>query len=336
MKQESEDKLNRVLEALENPSSFTKKELEELFSDEDCLNSARDILRAREVLARQNMKAPDVEKEWNKFKNRNKRNYVVSVIAGLAAACILLLFIINSPARQDKGLKVFESLNVSQNIEQDTVNGIVSIVVPRGMQKELSLPDGTIVKLNADSRLAYDISQFGKTERKVILEGEGLFDVSKDSLHMFVVQSGGLETCVLGTVFNVRNYNTEKMKITLLSGSLKVVSSSEEESIYIKPGEQAVLINDNELCSVKVSQTDNISSWSEGVFYFDNQTLSEILCEIGRWYNVNVIFEDKNSMDNCLHFKALRSESLGSIVDLLNSVSKKTITLKEKTLFVGK
>lgn len=57
-----------------------------------------------------------------------------------------------------------------------------------------------------------------------MLKGEGLFDVVKDSLHPFVVQSGHLSTQVLGTVFNLRSYDEEEMKITLLSGSLKVVS----------------------------------------------------------------------------------------------------------------
>ena len=64
MKQDSEDKLAHVLEALENPSSFTQEELKSLFSDKECLRYARTILYAKESLARQQIPQPDIDKEW--------------------------------------------------------------------------------------------------------------------------------------------------------------------------------------------------------------------------------------------------------------------------------
>lgn len=81
------------------------------------------------------------------------------------------------------------------------------------------------------------------------------------------------------------------MKITLLSGSLKITSQQKTDSVFIHPGEQAILTNQQELRTVKIPQTEDITSWAEGNFYFDNQTLVEILCELGRWYNVSVIFK---------------------------------------------
>ena len=212
----------------------------------------------------------------------------------------------------------------------------MTIEVPRGMQKQITLPDGTVVTLNAESSLSYAVSGFGKDIRMVTLQGEGLFDVAKDSLHPFIVRSDGLSARVLGTVFNVRNYATEKMKITLLSGSLKVVSAQRADSLLIRPGEQAVLTDKHELRTVRTTQTADITAWSEGSFYFDNQTLVEILCELGRWYNVNVVFRDKECMNSRLHFKAFRNESLASIIELLNYVSKNPVVLEDKTIIVGK
>lgn len=337
MNSEPKEKIERILEALESPSHFTQDELKDLFSDEESLKHARSILYAKEALARENISTPNVNMEWKKFEQRHKNKLSLTIITSIVtAACIALFFMLHITKDTPQGLKVFEVSQVSQIIRQDTINGLISIHIPRGTQKQISLPDGTKVTLNAESQLTYNLSEFGKNERIVTLNGEGLFDVAKDSLHPFIVQSEKLNTCVLGTVFNIRTYNTEAPKVTLLSGSLKIVSLKNNESLKINPGEQAVLTKQSNICTLKILQTNDITSWCEGSFYFDNQSLAEILCELGRWYNVNVIFKDKTNMDNRLHFKALRSEQLVSIVELLNYISKVPIILDEKTIIVGK
>ena len=337
MGNESDKKIKQILEALESPSSFTTDELKELFSDEENLKLARSVLHAKEALARQNTPTPDIDKEWKKIEYRHKKkSSLIISIRLVAAACITLLFVLNFPKDINEELKIFEALQSTQTIQQDTINGQVAIHVPRGTQKQIILPDGTVVTLNAESRLAYDCSRFGEKERLVFFDGEGLFDVAKDSLHPFVVQSDKLSTHVLGTVFNIRNYKTEDPKVTLLSGSLKVVSLHNNESLNINPGEQAVLTEKNHLRSVTTSQTNAITSWHNGEFYFDNQTLAEILCELGRWYNVSIIFKDKTSMNDRLHFKAYRNEQLSSIVELLNYISKHPIIIANDAIIVGK
>lgn len=337
MKQDSEDKLARVLEALENPSSFTQEELKSLFSDKECLQHARAILYAKESLARQLVPQPDVDKEWKSFEYRHKKNLVIPIVISLAvASCIALFFIFSSPKEFEEGLRVFEATQMVQTVRQETINGVTTIYVPRGMQKRLELPDGTCVTLNAESQLTYEISQFGKAERMVTLKGEALFDVAKDSLHPFIVQSGKLSARVLGTVFNVKDYSTEEMKITLLSGYLKIISQEEADSLFIQPGEQVSLIDRKKLCTAKIPQADDVTSWTKGDFYFDNQTLVEILCELGRWYNVNVVFRSEECMNTRLHFKAFRKESLASIVELLNYISKNPVVLEDRTIIVGK
>ena len=94
MKQDSEDKLAHVLEALENPSSFTQEELKSLFSDKECLRYARTILYAKESLARQQIPQPDIDKEWRTFERHHKKTSIIPIIIGLAiASCIALFFI---------------------------------------------------------------------------------------------------------------------------------------------------------------------------------------------------------------------------------------------------
>lgn len=333
----SEEKIEKILEALESPSSFTKEELKELFSDKANLKIARSILYAKEALARKNIPVPDADKEWNKFEYRHKKKPVLTLLITLiTAACITLVVLLKYPYREiNDGIKIFESSPLSQTIIQDTVNGQVTIYIPRGMQKNITLPDGTLVALNAESKLTYDISSFGKDERKVVFAGEGLFEVAKDSIHPFTVKSGNLSTLVLGTVFNIKNYETESPKVTLLSGSLKVACLNSNESLKISPGEQVVLTEEKHLCASTKLQANAVTSWHDGEFYFDNQTLAEILCELGRWYNVSVVFKDKSSMNSRLHFKASRNEQLQSVIELLNYISKYPITVVDKSIFVG-
>lgn len=338
MKQKLEDKLDRMLEALEHPSSFTSEELEYLFSDKECLENARAILYAKEALARKYVSMPDVNKEWEAFARAHKKHSKIPVIIGLSAAvaCIVLCFLLGHWENVYGGLQVFEAKQVAHTIKQEIVNGVMTIYIPRGMQKEVKLPDGTRVILNAESQLTYNTDQFGQKKRIVMLKGEGLFDVAKDSLHPFVVQSGHLSTQVLGTVFNLRSYEEEEMKITLLSGSLKVISLQKKNGLLIKPGEQAVFSDKQELYALETLQAKEFTSWTEGSFYFDDETLMSILCELGRWYNVNVVFKNREAMNYRLHFKASRKESLSSIVELLNYVSKSAIAFSDNTIIVGK
>ena len=93
MENESDKKIEQIIEALESPSSFTPDELKELFSDKENLKIARSILHAKEALARQNIPAPEVDREWEKFKCRHKKKSTLVIFIGLVtAACITLLF----------------------------------------------------------------------------------------------------------------------------------------------------------------------------------------------------------------------------------------------------
>lgn len=337
MNKDSEEKIERVLAALENPASFTPQELKLLFSDEECVKEAKALLYGKEALARQNVVTPDVDAEWKKFSQRHNNKSLRPVMMGIvAAACIALFVLLLYPSDRNEGLQIFAATEVTNVVKREIINGKTVIKVPRGMQEEVTLPDNTEVCLNAESELSYDNSEFGNKNRIVTLKGEALFAVSKDSLRPFIVQADQLKTHVLGTVFNVRNYSPDRIQVTLLSGSLQVSSCRKNESLLIKPGEQAVLEKHQNLCANRALNAENITSWSTGNFYFDNQSLEEILCEFGRWYNVNVIFNDKKLMEKRLHFKASRKESLASIIELLNFVSKNALTLEDKTITVGK
>jgi ferric-dicitrate binding protein FerR (iron transport regulator) len=100
------------------------------------------------------------------------------------------------------------------------------------------------------------------------------------------------EIKVLGTHFNVMAYKEEKYtKATLLEGSIKI--HNRDESIFVKPGGQAILQNDGEIELVHSVNTDHIIAWKNGLFDFDNDDLPYIMRQLSRWYDVDIVYNDK-------------------------------------------
>ncbi len=162
--------------------------------------------------------------------------------------------------------------------------------VPKGVQYRLVLPDGTKVWLNAASELQFP-SAFTGSQRNVQLQGEGYFEVAANVQQPFTVQAAGTRVEVLGTQFNVKAYHDEPgVQTALLQGSVRIVSGHRINSI-LRPGEVATVTAGNSLQIISDPDTDQITAWKEGVFAFRNADIAEILREIGRWYDVEIVYE---------------------------------------------
>ena len=74
--------------------------------------------------------------------------------------------------------------------------------------------------------------------------------------------------------------------------------------------------------------------WTEGFFYFDKESLVEIMRDLGRWYNVKVIFRNKAVMENRLHFFAQRDKPLNNAIKLLNMMGVAKFSVKDNIIFV--
>ena len=203
---------------------------------------------------------------------------------------------------------------------------------PRGKIFEVVLGDGSKIWLNADSRLEYP-SCFVGDRRVVKLYGEAYFQISKDEKRPFIVETDGLQTIVLGTEFNVRNYKKENSHVTLIEGSVKVNNTANEYSVVLSPGENARVMEDGSLGVQKVD-VDTYIYWRDGYFYFDNRTLAEIMQDIGRWYNVNVVFDDARVMDYKLRYFCKRDEGIEKAVERLQYLKKAQVSLEGNTVYI--
>jgi transmembrane sensor len=169
----------------------------------------------------------------------------------------------------------------SESVAYNTLN------TTNGEQVEIVLPDGTAVWLNAASQLKFPTTFAGQKNRKVELIGEGYFEVFKNKMSPFIVQTNKQEVEVLGTHFNISNYADDKeTKTTLLEGSVKV-----NQIATLRPGEQASGFG-NHLKITKVD-TELSVAWKNNKFMFEKAQIQDIMKMVKRWYNVDIVYADE-------------------------------------------
>ncbi|HRE51522.1 MAG TPA: FecR domain-containing protein [Flavitalea sp.] len=162
--------------------------------------------------------------------------------------------------------------------------------VPKKGEYDLTLSDGTRVKLNSESSIYYPTVFDGK-ERRINITGEAYFEVAKDAGKPFIVSVNGVEVKVLGTHFNVNAFaNEEKIKISLAEGSVQVTTGS--GNAVIKPGEQASVAANGKLEINPNADLDAALAWTSGYFIFRDADIVAIMQQVQRWYDVDVHYQD--------------------------------------------
>ncbi len=208
--------------------------------------------------------------------------------------------------------------NVDQ--ENSAIADYNTISTPRGGMYEIVLSDGSKVWLNAASSLKFPASFTGKI-RNVTLTGEGYFEVAKNASKPFHVKVNDMTVEVLGTHFNVNAYNDENsVATTLLEGSVKikkeVIANSASQTVLLEPGEQADLAKNG---SLKINHHANIQeviAWKDDNFEFNNTSVTDIMRQISRWYDVEVDYRGPIPAYR-LTGKISRNVNLSQLIDML-------------------
>lgn len=171
-----------------------------------------------------------------------------------------------------------------------------TIITPRGGEYTLRMADGSLVQLNAGSKIKYPV-KFDAKLRSVQLEGEAYFEVAKMDVKgkrvPFIVQSGGQTLEVLGTHFNIKSFG-DHIVTTLVEGKVKLsfADAALKEQV-LAPNDQVVF--DKSRRNVKKEQVDPFYSlaWKNGNFAFDNASIQTVMDEVARWYDVEISYGDK-------------------------------------------
>jgi transmembrane sensor len=176
-----------------------------------------------------------------------------------------------------------------------------TIQTPKGGKYQVRLPDGSKVWLNSASTLSYPTA-FTGTERKVKLKGEAYFEIASNKKIPFRVESDGQIVEVLGTHFNINSYDDEDFtKTTLLEGSVKVILNSNSDLLgktrMLKPGEQSLTNASQSGIRIENADTEKAVAWKNGYFKFKNTPIQQIMREVERWYDVELVYEGKMPTD---------------------------------------
>ncbi len=182
------------------------------------------------------------------------------------------------------------------HVHKQTSIVFCEIQVPYGKMQTETLPDGTIVTLNAGSVLRYP-EKFDSDKRYVEFTGEGFFDVSEGKNCPFIISTKGYDVKVLGTSFNLQNYvESEHLSLTLCSGKIQLIF--EEEQISLRPGEQLLLNKqNNELERSKVN-VRNYTSWMKGKLYFNKTPIEEVVRMLERYYDCRIELDSRSVFTN--------------------------------------
>lgn len=212
----------------------------------------------------------------------------------------------------------------------------ISVEAPLGSKTKLYLPDGTLVWLNAGSRMTYS-QGFGVDNRKVELEGEGYFEVMRNEKIPFYVKTKDLQLRVLGTKFNFRDYPEDhEVVVSLLEGKVELnnMLKSEKEA-FLAPDERAILNKSNGLMTVESVAASNASQWTDGYLFFDEELLPDIAKELERSYNVKIHIAN-DSLNNFRFYGNFvrREQNIQEVLDALASTEKIQYKIEERNITI--
>ncbi len=186
------------------------------------------------------------------------------------------------------------------------------ITTNNGSRTKVQLPDGSVVWLNAGSKIKYD-ENFGNKTRDVILSGEAFFDVVKNKEKPFIIHTPNIDIKVLGTAFNVKAYPKDATTETsLIRGLIEVtIKNRSNDKIILTPNEKLIVENNPagnrensstgkpepviSINPIKPNRTDstiNEIQWVQNRLVFDDEPLQEIALKMERWYNVSIEIKD--------------------------------------------
>ena len=228
----------------------------------------------------------------------------------------------------------YQSAEGKGGITKDTARVMNRLVIPRGGEFNLTLSDGTHVWLNADTRLRYPTC-FNTDERRVYLEGEAYFQVTKDTAHPFRVESEAQVVEVLGTQFNVYAYGHEEQTYTtLVEGKVAVTASASGQHVQLMPGQQASLGRQGGEIVVGEVNIQQVVDWKNGMFVFDDLSLEAILRKVARWYDVEVFYRNQQAKAIVFKGNLPRYGELPELLKVLENSSEVHFSLKGNALIV--
>jgi len=213
------------------------------------------------------------------------------------------------------------------------------ISAPAGMKKQFTLPDGSSVYLNSDSRVSVP-SDFGVKNRRILLSGEAFFVVTHNASKPFSIESGKLVIADIGTSFNVKAYPDEsQIKVAVESGEVCIEKTDAGNKLKtiarsLVHNQQLTYNNQSQEHMLNYVQASDISSWKQNKLRFDNASFSDIARTLERWYNVKLVL--KNDNPHLRHYTvSFNNEPVDKVLYVLERLSGMNYRINNKNIVVN-
>lgn len=262
--------ISELNELRERINSMSDSELEEFLSN----SWFKDEL---DVLSIEDERIERIKKNIDETigRERKKITFLPRVAQVVAAVLLLALFSTTFYLYNENNRLASEELTVSTG---------------KNERANITLPDGTSVALNSESRLSYVPKTYNNKERKISFDGEGYFQVHKDLERSFIIDARGMEVKVLGTIFNLSVRVSENTAILALEeGSVSLHSVLADKDVILKPNQKAILDQQTgDIIIVTDENIEDVSAWRKGDMVFRNTSLSNVIYSVEENYNVKI------------------------------------------------
>lgn len=248
---------------------------------------------------------PELSTAWNKIESEielTSKFQISPWFYRVAAVLVLGLGITYFTFNQgDTELEPIATIESSEFKAQDHV-------------EDFRLPDGTVVTLNKGATISYE-ANFGSVDRQVNLVGEAFFDVKRDEELPFVIKTSNTTTQVLGTSFSVSPIG-EDVIVTVVSGKVSFKANDGVGNVLLTKGERGDYLHSTKAVTESANEDQNFLSWKTGKLSFEDATITQVMQDLERHYNVTIDLRDKNISRLTASFD---NQPIGEVLGIVSS-----------------
>lgn len=284
---------------------------EQLLSDEQLNNELQESIASWEIAGVKNQSTEEfnVDAAWNKVSEqltieRELKPAPTRFSFYKIAASIMLI--------ASLGYFITKWSGVLGNGDGDMVSFTTTASV-----EEVNLPDGSVIKLNANSSLTYD-KAFGESNRNVILTGAANFDVARNENLPFVISTKNSEVKVLGTSFDVSAYDNADVEVNVSSGTVGFQSTKAKgEPVVLQAGEKATLSSDGLSMQRGKVKNQNYAAWWTRELVYENVKLSDVVKDFEKTYWVEIELTD--AVAGCPITSTIKDKTLDEALEIVKA-----------------
>lgn len=263
------------------------------------------------------------QKQWFRLQ---PLSYPLRYAAALAMVSLLSLLVWDYTHRRET-LSASKATNQSAGVEHKTA---------KGQKETFTLPDGSTVRLNSESRITYR-RDFGHKNRNTVLEGEAFFDIAHDASRPFTIQTGTLTTTVVGTSFNINAYaDRPQIRVAVRTGKVKVaVGAESKKPVTLVPDEMSVFEKKSGSLTSQAFDPVKEFGWASNTIVLQNAGFSEIKRVLEKEYAVTFVVEKGLNVKE--DFSARFNDApIRKVLDALNYTSRFQYKLVKDRIYVTK